>query len=303
MKTIMSGFILLAALGFSGSAGVQADAKALVGEAQKLLEAGRIEDAVRTFHRAVAADPKLFDAHYGLGRALDLAADYAGAREHFAHAIELAKDDERLQAWTGMAIAYAFAGDADNAALFYQKVFDAQMEEKRADAAAGTANALGRVYLEVGGADKAEEWYRTGYETARGISSLTPAERDLWEYRWEHAQARIAARRGQRDNARQHARRAGAILEKGTNEDQRIFHPYLLGYLAFYADDHAGAISELLKGDQEDPFVLGLIAQAYEKQGNEGKAREYYEKVMASSGHSLNAAFSRRLARGFLGRR
>jgi Tfp pilus assembly protein PilF len=74
----------------------------------------------------------------------------------------------------------------------------------------------------------------------------------------------------------------------------------LLGYIAYYAKDYQTAIDELLRGDQNDPFVLGLIAQAYQRRGDREKATEYYRKVMASPAHSINAAFARPLARAFL---
>ena len=58
------------------------------------------------------------------------------------------------------------------------------------------------------------------------------------------------------------------VLDKGTNEDQRIQYPYLAGYVALYAKDYQTAIAELQKADQRDPFILLLIAQAYEKSGD-----------------------------------
>jgi cytochrome c-type biogenesis protein CcmH/NrfG len=60
------------------------------------------------------------------------------------------------------------------------------------------------------------------------------------------------------------------------------------------------AADELLRGDQSDPFVLGLIAQSYEKLGDRAKAGEYYRKVLALPVHSINSAFSRPRARAFL---
>ena len=58
--------------------------------------------------------------------------------------------------------------------------------------------------------------------------------------------------------------------------------------------------TELAKGDQNDPFVLGLMAQAYEKLGDRPRAGEYFRKVMASPSHNINSAFARPLARAFL---
>jgi tetratricopeptide (TPR) repeat protein len=120
--------------------------------------------------------------------------------------------------------------------------------------------------------------------------------------RWHNALGRIAARRGDRRSAMEHAVAARTLLDKGGNDDQRAFYPYLMGYIAFYLRDYRMAIEQFLKGDQADPFVLGMIAQAYEKLRQAASARAYYEKVLATAGHSINAAFSRPRAQAFLKR-
>ena len=61
--------------------------------------------------------------------------------------------------------------------------------------------------------------------------------------------------------------------------------------------DIAAAVSELQQANQQDPFVLVLLAQAYEKAGDAAKAHETYEKVLASNAHNVNNAFARAMAR------
>ncbi len=272
-------------------------------QAQKLIQAGNVTEAVAILKRAVTASPQSFDAHHALGRALDLEGQHADARRHLEQAAALANDKNRNSALSAMGVSWAFEGKADEAARYYQRIFDAQMQANDRGGAAGTANALGRIFLESGNLDKAEEWYRTGIETAKKVPELPPDQAALWEWRWHNAQARIAARRKNAAAAQTHAAEAKALLDKAGNENQRPFYPYLLGYMAFYAGDNKRAIDELMQGDLKDPFVLGLIAQAYEKLGDKAKAREHYEKVMALPSHSINTAFSRPRARAFLARR
>ncbi|HEY7475367.1 MAG TPA: tetratricopeptide repeat protein [Vicinamibacterales bacterium] len=272
------------------------DPAALVKEGQKLMQAGKIDAAEPLFRKAIALDGKSYDGHYALGRLLDLKGNYAEARDHFGHALATATEDQKLQIWMQTGVSWAFEGKPDEAATWLQRRFDAEMTAKTLDAAAATANALARIYLEAGQPEKAEQWYRTGYETARQIEKLPADQRDLWDFRWHHAQARIAARRERHDEARAHAAAARSILDKGTNPDQAAQMPYLTGYLKFYAKDYRGAIADLTKSDQTDPFILGLIASAYEQQGNAGMARAYYAKVLESPAHTINAAYSRPVA-------
>jgi tetratricopeptide (TPR) repeat protein len=278
------------------------ETKQRLAQAQKLLDSGNLAEAVAALEQTVAAAPQSSEAHRALGRALDLRGDYAKARKHLEQAISLATDQSRNAALVAMAVSWAFESKADEAARYYQRVFDAQMQaDTRADAAA-TANALGRIFLESGNLAKAEQWYRTGYETSKQQPDQPANQLALWEMRWHNAQARIAARRKNATEAQKHITEVKALLDKGGNDDQRVFFPYLTGYVAFYGGDYKRAIEDLLQGDQQDPFVVGLIAQSYEKLGDRANAREFYEKVLALPAHTINAAFSWPQARKKLNR-
>jgi len=272
----------------------------LIKEAQQLGTEGKLAEALALYRQALAADPKLVEAHLGAGRTLDLTGQYDDARRHFATAIELAGPTAKAQALTAMAVSYAFEARAADAAKFYEKVFADQIAAGNANGATGTANAMARVYLESGDLANAEKSYRTGYETSKQIKNLTPAQTDLWQMRWLHAQARIAARRGNATEARRHAAALKALLDKGENDGERPQYQYLLGYIALEAGEYDTAIAELEKGNLGDSFVLGLIARAYEKKGDAAKATEYYRKVMAATAHSINTAFSQQWARKYL---
>jgi Flp pilus assembly protein TadD len=285
------------ALGVAAAiAGVQADPADLVRQARKLNGEGRQNQAIELYREAIRRAPDSYDAHYGLGIALDLAHREPQAREEFAKAIELAPDGAKNQALTAMAVSYAFSGDAKGASAFYRQVYDAQAAAENYQGAAETANALGRVYLETGDTDNAFKWYQTGYETARRQRDLEEAAVDLWDMRWAHAQARIAARRGAPGEARRHLETVKRILDKGTNPEEQIQYPYLAGYVALYAKRYEEAVVELRQADQRDPFILALLGKALDGVHDRAAAREMFEKAMAFNGHSLNNAFARAIA-------
>ena len=280
----------------------QSPAPDQVKEARQLIESGDVDKGLELLKTAVAAAPESFDAHLELGRALDLKGDHRAAREHFEQASKLSSEQNRTQALSAIGISYAFESRPNESARYYQRIFDAQMQANNRAGAAGTANALGRIYLESGDLAKAEEWYRTGYETSKQIPEQNTATLALWEMRWHHALARIAARRGQRDTALKHAADVKRLLDQGGNDNQRAAQPYLLGYIALHTKQPGEAVKELEQADLEDPFVVGLLAQAHEKIGDRDKAREYYEQVFAITDHNINNAFARPLARRFLKR-
>jgi Flp pilus assembly protein TadD len=271
-------------------------------EAQQKMREGRHSEALAICRKVLAETPDSYQAHNQAGVALDLLGQYEEARTHFAKAIELALEgDEKSRAMRNMAMSYAFTGDCAGATKYQASLFDQEAAAGKMADAGGVANELARVCLESGNFDSAEAWYKKGYDAALKAPGLSAAQKDLWEFRWEHAQARIAARRGQAADARKHVAAAKAILDKGTNPEQAPFFPYLAGYVAFYADDYKTAATELAKANQEDPFIVSLLAQAHEKLGDTAKATELYKKALTSNAHNLTNAFARPLARKKVG--
>ena len=269
----------------------------LVKQGEKLNSEGKQDEALALYKKALAESPSLYEAHLDSGITLDLKGNYAEAREHFTQALNLAPPDSRQQALRAMAMSYAFQGNAGEAAKLEQQVFDQRLSKNDFTAAAETANELARIYLESGDPDHAFNWYKLGYDIALRKPGLTDAEKNLWLFRWEHAQARIAARRGQKEEIQEHVAAAKAALDKANNPEQARFYPYLTGYVAFYTGDYKTAIADLQKADQRDPMILALLGEAYEKSGDHAQATEYYRKALASNAHNPTNAFARPLVR------
>jgi tetratricopeptide (TPR) repeat protein len=283
--------------GVPTSASAPGSPSELVKQGEKLNSEGKQDEALALYTKALEQSPNLYEAHLDAGIALDLKGEYQEARKHFAKAIEVALADAKPQALRAMAMSYAFEGNAKEAEKFEQQVFVARLANRDFTGAAGIANELGRIYLESGDTENAYKWYKAGYEAPLQKTDLSEAEKNLWLFRWENAQARIAARRGQHDEAQKHVIAAKAALDKANNADQARFYPYLVGYVAFYAGDYKAAIANLQKADQSDPLILVLLAQTYEKSGDQAGAAEYYRKVLASNAHNPPNAFARPLAK------
>jgi tetratricopeptide (TPR) repeat protein len=273
------------------------DADELVKQGKTLADDGKEDEALAIFQRALQLDSDNYQAQLFTGIGLDLEGNYQDARQHLAMAIKLASEQQTVQSLRVMAVSYAFERNTDKASEYERRAFDQQYNWKHYADAAGTADELARIYLESGDFDNAFQWYQTGHLTGLKIPNLTPAQKDLWEFRWEAAQARIAARRGKFDQAKQHLAACKALIDKGDNPDQAVFYPYLAGYVAFYSGDYSTAIKQLEMANQKDAFVLCLLAQTYEKLGDTAHAKDYYQQVMAINTHNPSTAFARPLAR------
>lgn len=277
------------------------DPAELVKQGRKLSDEGKHGEALVLFRKALEAKPDLYDAHLAMGVTLDLKGEYDEARKHIAEAIKIAPPEQKGRTLRTMGIAYAFVCQPKQAEKYHQQAFDAQVAQQKYVDAAGTANELARILLECGNIAGAERWYKLGHDNAMKDTKLAEKDRALWDFRWHNALARIAARRGNKAEAGQHVTEARTALDKAQNPDQEPYFPYLTGYVAFYGKDYKAAIAELQKASQEDPFILALLAQAYEKLGDQAKAQELYRRILTFNNHGPTNAYARPLAKKKLG--
>lgn len=132
-----------------------------------------------------------------------------------------------------MAMSYAFEGNCDKTIEYEQQVFDFYGSVKNFFQQGEIADEAARVCLDSGDLNTASKWYEIGRDTGLKEPDIKPTRVDLWNFRWEHAQARLAARRGNFSEAQDHVTAAKAILDKGAIPEQAQFVPYLRGYVGF----------------------------------------------------------------------
>jgi len=262
-------------------------------QGQQLMHEGKLEEALALYRKTLASSPDSLPANIAAGDVLDLMAKGEEARKYFQKVIDVAeKPEQKVSANRAMAMSYAFEGSCKKTVEYEQKVFDYYVEKQDFVQQGEIADEAARICIDSGDFDTALHWYQVGHDTGLKEPDIKPARADLWNFRWEHAQARIAARRGNIAAAQDHVAAAKSILDKGTNPDQAQFYPYLRGYVAFYGQDYKAALEELLKANQNDPFIQCLLGQTYEKLGEKDKAVESYRKAAAAIGHNPAAAYA-----------
>ena len=195
-----------------------------------------------------------------------------------------------------MAVSYTFEGNASKASEFELQVFNARLAKGDSVGAAEICTELARIYLETGDPDHAYKWYKMGYDTFGHKPDLSDADKNLWLFRWENAQARIAARRGKNDEAQQHVAAAKAALDKANNPDQMRFYPYLTGYVAFYAKITRRRSRNCRKPTSVTLSISSCWRRPMRKSGDAAQAKSYYRKVLELNAHNPANAFARPLA-------
>ena len=302
MKAVLQiGFSALVAFcGFPASLFVQtAQAPAqrqqleFIKQGQQLMREGKLEEALALYRQTLQTSPLSLPANIAAGNVLDLLGKGEEARKYFQKAIDVdEKPEQKASANRSMAMSYAFEGNCKKTVEHEQKALDYFAAVKDFFQQGEIADEAARVCIDSGDLDAALHWYKNGHDAGLKEPDIKPARVDLWNFRWEHAQARVAARRGNLAEAQDHVTAAKAILDKGTNPEQAQFFPYLRGYVAFYGQDYKTALEELLKANQNDPFIQCLLGQTYERLGEKDKAIESYRKAAAAIAHNPPAAYA-----------
>jgi tetratricopeptide (TPR) repeat protein len=241
---------------------------------------------------------------------LDLDGKGAEARQLLQKSLDSAAGPkEKADAARAMAMSWAFEGNCGETAEYEQKVIDYWKTQEQAVPQNAfyqegeMADEAARVCIDADDLDAAGEWYRKGHDFGLKEPGISSDRKALWEFRLEHAEARLAARRGNRGEAEKHVAAAKEALDRMTQmrRQQEAFLPYLTGYVAFYLGDYQTAVADLRKANQNDPFMQCLLGQTYEKLGQREQAMECYRKAAAATAHNPPAAYARPFARKKLG--
>jgi tetratricopeptide (TPR) repeat protein len=271
-------------------------------QAQQLTREGKYDEANAAWRKAASISPNALVVMNAAGIAYDVMGKPIDAQRYFSRAIDLAENPlAKANAQRAMAMSFGFAGDCKNAAKYeemvagyYSSVNDAYNVGEMYDEAA-------RVCIDSGDFANSEKYYRMGHDAGLKQADI-PADRvKLWNFRLEHALARLAARRGSNADAAKHVAAAKQLVDSmdELKAQQQAFFPQLVAYVAFYAGDYKKALENFQQSNQNDAFVQCMTAETYEKMGDKTNAAEWYKKAFetGSRGHNPPAAYATRVAR------
>jgi tetratricopeptide (TPR) repeat protein len=271
-------------------------------QGQQLMRQGKLDEALALYQETLKSSPDSLPANIAAGSVLDLQGKGEDARKYFQKAIDSAPTPERkAMAQRSMAMSYAFDSNCSKTIEYEQRVFDYYVSVNDFYQQGEMADEAARVCIESDDLQnkypaedvaRANHWYQIGHDTGLKEPEIKPERLDLWNFRWEHAQARIAAREGNKTEAQKHVAAAKAIFDKGKIPEQAPFVPYLEGYVAFFSQDYKSALDHFLKANQNDAFIQCMVGRSYEKLGDKDKAVEFYRKAAAAISHNPPAAYA-----------
>jgi tetratricopeptide (TPR) repeat protein len=247
-----------------------------------LMKTGRFDESIAQYRKALAIDPHFSNSHYGIASNLMFQGKHHQAIAEAQKLTSAAQNDadRRLAYFTRMVV-YVDQGKNDLA----QKEMERQyaLDSKTNDPAqmAGDAQTIGLILLAAGKPDEAAK----RFQQARDLqvnSSLPQEAKDDAALGYHYDLARVALAKQDLTKAKSEASEylKGAEVKKN---DFRIRQGHeLAGTVALAEKNYDEAIKQLKQANQQDPYVLFLLAQAYQGKGDTAKATETFKQAAES---------------------
>jgi tetratricopeptide (TPR) repeat protein len=247
--------------------------------AELLLREGKFDDSVTQYRKALSIDSNFINAHQGI--AMDLL--YQGKADEAASEIQKINDKarsdaERRTALFALTVVDVDSGKWDQALADVDKQY--ALGEKTGDVPGmtGDLQLKGNILLEMGKYDEARTQYDQALKMTEG-SSMSQEIKDNAGVFHHYNLARVAL--GKKDLAT--AKTEAGAFRQGTEAARRPLQikqaHQLLGMIALEEKDYGKAVSELQQANQQNPYDLYRLCQAYQGQGDGAHAKEFCGKA------------------------
>lgn len=265
--------------------------------AELLLRMGKFDDSITQYRKALAIDPNFINSHQGIGMALL----YKGNADEAAAEVQkitakARSDAERRTALFALTVIDVDSGKWDKALEEVDKQY--ALGEKTSDVPAmtGDLQLKGTIVLEMGKYDEAKALFERGLKMTED-SSLSQGIKDNARNFQHYNLARVAL--GKKDFAT--AKTEAEAFRKGTEGNKNAFQSRqaheLIGMIALAEKDYEKALSELQQSNQQNPYNLYRMCQAYQGKGDLNQAKDFCKKAAESNSlPAINYAFVRRAA-------
>ncbi len=265
--------------------------------AELLLKMGKFDDAITQYRKALSIDQNFINAHQGIGMALL----YKGRADEAAAEInkitgKARSDGERRTALFALTVVDVDSGKWPQAMQDVDRQYALGERTNDIPGMTGDLQLRGNIQLEMGKYDEAKASFEKGLKmtTDSGLSQQIKDNAQLFHH---YNLARVAL--GKKDLAT--AKSEADAFRKGTeaknNPLQTKQAHQLLGTIALEEKSFDKAVTELEQANQQNPYDLYRLCQAYQGKGDASQAKAFCKKAAEfNSLPAINYAFIRRKA-------
>ena len=261
--------------------------------AELLLKMGKFDDSITQYRKALAIDPNFINSYQGIAAALMYQGKPDEAAAELQKITDKARSDaERRTALFALTVVDVDSGKMDKALEEVDKQYALGEKTNDIPAMTGDLQLKGNIMLELGKDDEAKALFERGLKMTEA-SSLSQEIKDNARLFHHYNLARVALVK--KDNAA--AKAEAEEFRKGTELSRNPFQTRqaheLAGMIALEEKDYDKAVAELQQANQQNPYDLYRLCQAYQGKGD-AKAKEFCTKAANfNSLPQLNLAFIR----------
>ena len=262
--------------------------------AELYLKMGRFDDSITQYRKALSIDPNFINSYQGVAAALM----YQGKPDEAAAELQKLEskarsDAEHRTALFAMTVVDVDSGKMDKALEDMDKQYALGEKTNDIPAMAGDLQTKGNILVEMGRYDDAKGLFERALKMTED-SKLSPEIKENTRLFHHYNLARVAL--GKNDVAT--AKTEAGEFQKGTEASKnpaqiRQAHQ-LKGIIALQEKNYDQAVAELQQANQQNPFDLFRLCQAYQGKGDAAKSKEFCTKAAGfNSLPQLNLAFIR----------
>jgi len=262
--------------------------------AELLLKMGKYDSSIEYYKKALSINPNFYPSHIGIASNLVLGGKHKDARKQLQVLYDNALNNgQRRHALYAKAVSYIDEGDLEKALdEINMQYFLADIIEDVA-AMAEDLSIMGNILLEAGKVSEAMTKYREALMIVEE-SELSQEIKNNIKHKFLYIESRVALIKGDFPTAETKSKEYSNQAQVNNNPYQIRLSHELSGMIALKEKDYDKAIEELQNANQQNPYNLFRIAQAFEGKGDIVKAEEFYMKIVDFNPlNSLNHAFIR----------
>ena len=262
--------------------------------AELLLKMGRYEESIKQYKKALSIDPNFIASHIGIATNLNYLEQYKDARKQCKVCFDLARNDgEKRAALFSTMVSYVNEGEYDKALEVMEKQYSIAEANVDAGAMAGDLNIMGNILFEAGNYGAAKNKYEKSVLVIQE-SNLSNEVKENNKRFALYNQGRISLMIDDLNDAKSKATEFSHQANLANNTFQIWFSHDLNGMVAMKEKQYQEAINEFKQANQQNPYILFKLANAYQENDNKNEAKKYYEKCLNFNAlNSINQAFIR----------
>jgi len=262
--------------------------------AELLLKMGKFDESITQYRKALSVDPNFINSHLGISADLMYMGKPDEAAAELQKITDKARSDgERRLALLGMTVLDVDGGKMDKALEDMDKQYALGEKTNDVPAMAGDLQQKGIILVEMGKYDEGKGLFERALKMTQD-SNLSQEIKDNAKRFHHYNIARVALGKKDYTTAKTEAEEFRKGVEAARNPVQAKQAHELTGIIALEEKDYDKAVAEFQQANQQNPYDLYRLCQAYQGKGDKEKAKEFCMKAAGfNSLPQLNYAFIR----------